>query len=163
GRPGGCKTGAGGQRPWPRPAGPRGRWRTRPGTTPCGGRWGSAWLPCRWWPAWRRSAWGKRRSGDGTSITRGPPAPVRKPSRAADAYENAFRDYGLDVAALPVEAAAERIRAQAVWKELVAALDNWARASQYTWGEADPRWQHLLAVARAADPDPWRNQLRDAW
>src|SRR5262249_1830704 len=45
--------------------------------------------------------------------------------------------------------------------ELVAALDQWASVrKEARKGDADG-WKRLLAVARAADPDPLRNQLRD--
>src|SRR5436190_396833 len=27
----------------------------------------------------------------------------------------------------------------------------------------DQDWKRLLAAARAADPDPWRNRVREAW
>jgi tetratricopeptide (TPR) repeat protein len=52
------------------------------------------------------------------------------------------------------EAVAARVRASAVRVEIVATLDDWA----VTAGEGQLTW--LLAVARAADPDPERNRLR---
>jgi tetratricopeptide (TPR) repeat protein/serine/threonine protein kinase len=78
-------------------------------------------------------------------------------------YARAFRDYGLDVDALEPGEAANRIRARPIGLQLAAALDDWSRMRRWLRGEADPGWRHLLAVAKAADPDPWRNRLRDSW
>jgi tetratricopeptide (TPR) repeat protein len=75
------------------------------------------------------------------------------------AYGQAFRDHGLDVEALDVDEAAARIRDTAIRDRLVAALDDWALARQK---EGAPGWQDLLTVARRADPDPWRDRLREA-
>jgi serine/threonine protein kinase len=80
-------------------------------------------------------------------------------------YERAFADYGIDVPALSVAEAAERIRARAIRLELAQALDAWSSA----WSRA-PRptrrpaseGKQLRDVARAVDPDPWRCRLRDA-
>ncbi len=72
------------------------------------------------------------------------------------AYLKAFRDYGIDVEALPADRAAELIRARPIRLELTAALDAWASQPALT-----PR-NKLLAIARAADPDEWRNRVRDA-
>jgi tetratricopeptide (TPR) repeat protein len=71
------------------------------------------------------------------------------------AYGEVFRDYGLDIAALAPDQAAERIRASAIREQLVAALDGW----QHVKALADER---LLAVAQRADADRWRRQLREA-
>jgi eukaryotic-like serine/threonine-protein kinase len=80
---------------------------------------------------------------------------------AVPAYAEAFRDYGLDVEALEPEAAGAEVRRRAIRRALVAALDEWAWIRSKA--ESDPAgWRRLLAVARAADPDPWRNRLRDA-
>jgi tetratricopeptide (TPR) repeat protein len=76
-----------------------------------------------------------------------------------DEYARAFREYGIDVAALPVEEVAERIRSRSIRLELARALDFWSRARR-AGGAAG--WQSLLDLAKAVDPDPWRNQLRDA-
>jgi serine/threonine-protein kinase len=79
--------------------------------------------------------------------------------RAVPAYAKAFADYGIDVAALAPQVAAARIAARNIRDELVAALDDWARLA----GKTSPvNRQRLLAIARAADQDPWRNRLRDA-
>jgi tetratricopeptide (TPR) repeat protein/serine/threonine protein kinase len=80
-------------------------------------------------------------------------------------YAQAFRDYGIDLDTLRPDEAAEQLRSRSIRGALVAALDDWAATR---WGLAefgdrrDLRWQHLLAVARAADPDEGRNRIRDA-
>jgi tetratricopeptide (TPR) repeat protein/serine/threonine protein kinase len=77
-------------------------------------------------------------------------------------YAQAFRDFGIDVEALAIEQAAERIRTRSIRRELVAALDDWADLRRKdTPGHAS--WRHLSAVAAAADPDEQRNRLRTAW
>ena len=48
------------------------------------------------------------------------------------------------------------VSASPVRAALVAALDDWASCADRS-GSAD--W--VLAVARLADPDPWRDQVRD--
>jgi tetratricopeptide (TPR) repeat protein len=82
---------------------------------------------------------------------------------AEDAYGKAFREYGLDVDGLGPAEAANRIQARPICLQLAAALDDWSRMRRTLRGEADPTWKHLLAVAQAADPDPWRGYLRAAW
>jgi hypothetical protein len=74
-----------------------------------------------------------------------------------------FRDHGLDVLRLSTEEAAERIQARSVPRELVAALQEWARVRRSSRPKADTTWKVLLTIARAADPDDWRNRLRKAW
>jgi serine/threonine protein kinase/tetratricopeptide (TPR) repeat protein len=76
------------------------------------------------------------------------------------AYGEAFRDYGLDVAALAPDQAAERIRASAIREQLVAALDDWLHVKALADATTDER---LLAVLQRVDADSWRRQLRDAF
>src|SRR5262249_8071331 len=64
-----------------------------------------------------------------------------------------------DVERLAPAEAAERIRERTIAVELAAGLDDWALAHWELDGRIERR---LLAVARAADPDPWRNRVRDA-
>jgi tetratricopeptide (TPR) repeat protein len=75
------------------------------------------------------------------------------------AYGEAFRDYGLDVAALAPDQPAERIRASAIREQLVAALDDWLEVKAST---GRPGGERVLAVAQRADTDRWRRQLREA-
>jgi serine/threonine protein kinase/Flp pilus assembly protein TadD len=77
-------------------------------------------------------------------------------------YLRAFRDYGIDVEVLPPADAGSRIRARpdAVARELVAALDEWAleRRRRNLSGTG---WRRLLAIAQAADTTPLHHQTRD--
>ena len=80
----------------------------------------------------------------------------------AAAYARAFQGYGIDTAVLPVEEAAERIRGRSIRLELARALDFWSSMRRRSGDTGPPDWKRLLAVAKLADPDPWRNGLRDA-
>jgi serine/threonine protein kinase len=84
-------------------------------------------------------------------------------ARKDELYGQFFRESGLDVDALSVAEAGERIRGRTAPVELAAALDEWyfVRRLQRVPGES-ARWKHLLQVARAADPDVWRTRLREA-
>jgi serine/threonine-protein kinase len=74
---------------------------------------------------------------------------------AEEHYAEAFRKAGLGAEGDDAAAVAARIRSSAVSEQLVAALDTWATVTKYptrrTW---------LMDVARRADPDPWRDRLR---
>jgi serine/threonine protein kinase/tetratricopeptide (TPR) repeat protein len=74
----------------------------------------------------------------------------------------AFRDYGIDVESLPPAEVGERIRSRRTHRELIVALDHWVKV-RTSMAEINrkPR-EPLLAAARAADPDEWRNHLRIA-
>jgi serine/threonine-protein kinase len=75
---------------------------------------------------------------------------------AARDYAVAFRQAQLGQVGDAVAAVAARLRASAVQAQLVAALDDWADC---TFSKSRRAW--LLAVARRADPDRWRDRLRD--
>jgi Flp pilus assembly protein TadD/serine/threonine protein kinase len=75
------------------------------------------------------------------------------------AYADTFAWYGLDVGSLELSEAAGRIRSRCVRRQLVAGLDDWAAVQRRLGLQG---WRPLLAVSRAADPDRWRNRLRDA-
>ena len=78
-------------------------------------------------------------------------------------YARAFREYGVNVEALAVEAASERLRARsALAIPLATALDDWAQKcwSSRRDGDASKR---LVAVARGIDPDLLRDQMRAMW
>src|SRR5262249_19714601 len=79
-------------------------------------------------------------------------APTRK------AFAEAFAWYGLDVTSHDPREAATLVQSHPIRAQLVAALDEWAHVDRRLKGED---WKHLVAVCRAADPDPWRNRLRD--
>jgi Flp pilus assembly protein TadD len=78
------------------------------------------------------------------------------------AYAAAFRDYGIDVETLDAGEAAGLIRRRTICVELAAALDDWAQKRRRLGRTGSKGWEGLLAVARAADPDPWRTKIRDA-
>ena len=77
---------------------------------------------------------------------------------AADSYAAAFRAYGIDVLTLePPEEAARLIgQRERIRVRLAAALDDWLVLEVHK-----PVARRLLAVARAADPHPFRNRLRE--
>jgi tetratricopeptide (TPR) repeat protein len=79
-----------------------------------------------------------------------------------DAYRKAFADCGIDVAALPVAEAAERIWARRIRQELVRGLDYWSVTRKSANNQASPDWKQLLEIAKAADQDAKRNRLREA-
>jgi tetratricopeptide (TPR) repeat protein len=82
---------------------------------------------------------------------------------AARAYARAFREYGVDIEALPGEEAVARLRRKpALAAPLAAALDDWVQARRLL-GEGEPRWRPLIAVARGLDPDALRDRLRATW
>ncbi len=79
------------------------------------------------------------------------------------AYGFAFREAGIDIAALSPEEAGARIKARpaSVTAAMAAALDDWARAR---WSERNDQSGslRLVEIARIGDPDSWRNRLRAA-
>src|SRR5262249_54483280 len=92
---------------------------------------------------------------------------------AADqAFRQAFRLYGLEVESLEPDEAARRIGESVIKQQLIAALDDWLLAkhafSMRGMRDRDGRKelpaaaQRLLTVARRADPDPFRDRLREA-
>jgi len=86
---------------------------------------------------------------------------VTGPGHDAD-FCRAFQDYGIDIAALPVAEAANRIGAQRIRLELVRALDFWSSRRLPVGDQLSRDWMHLIDMAQVVDPDPWRNQLREA-
>ncbi len=84
---------------------------------------------------------------------------VDNPERIDAGYNAAFRNAGLDLDALPAEKAGAWIDARSKRVELAVYLDNWAFIRRSARAlKAD--WRHLVAAARAADPEPWRDALR---
>jgi serine/threonine protein kinase/Flp pilus assembly protein TadD len=84
----------------------------------------------------------------------------------AQAYRRAFDEHGIALDKLGPETAALRIRESVLRAHLLAALDAWTLAlpAQAT-GSAGKRVigrADLLAIARLADDDPWRRELREA-
>lgn len=77
-------------------------------------------------------------------------------------YASAFHDYGIDVEALDLREAAERIGARAIRLELTAALDAWAKVRRRVPKNGRKHWQDLLNLANVIDTDPNRSLLRKA-
>jgi len=74
------------------------------------------------------------------------------------AYVEAFQWYGLDLDNLNPLEAGERMHLCSIRMQMAAALDDWAGVRK---GNNVSGWKHLVVIARVADPDPWRNRLRD--
>jgi serine/threonine-protein kinase len=77
--------------------------------------------------------------------------------------EEAFREFGIDVVSLEPEEAGARIRGRAIREELVAALEAWACPPAGWPEQGRAQRERLIQVANAADPDPWRRDLRAAF
>ena len=77
-------------------------------------------------------------------------------------YARAFRECGIDLAVLPAADVVQRIGARRIRLELARALDSWSGVRKRTNNPGPPDWKQLLEVARKADPDLWRCDLRDA-
>jgi serine/threonine-protein kinase len=77
--------------------------------------------------------------------------------RIAAAYAEAFRRRGMDAAALPAQAVADRIRERPVRDLLVVAIEEWAGTTR----EIQLALK-LMEVTRLADPSPWRNRFHEA-
>ncbi|MFG0260282.1 MAG: protein kinase, partial [Phycisphaerales bacterium JB041] len=75
--------------------------------------------------------------------------------QSSRAYEFAFREAGFGGVGDDPAGVAARLAASPARTALVAAFDDWAACAA-----AEPRgW--VLNVARRADPDPWRDRVRD--
>jgi serine/threonine-protein kinase len=85
---------------------------------------------------------------------------VAKSTIEAD-YRAAFASYGLDVDVLTTEEAARLLsgRPETELMEVAAALDDWA-LERRRLQRPEAEWRRLVALARALDPDVWRDALR---
>jgi serine/threonine-protein kinase len=76
-------------------------------------------------------------------------------------YARAFQEYGIDMDRLGPEEVAALVQRSAIREHIVAGLDDWAHTlSCLPKEEAHTKAEELLAVARQADPDWWRNRWR---
>ncbi len=130
-----------GRRPSVRPGGRKGLSPASGPIQPCGRRWMSCARIWKWSAAWRRLAYAERLQRVGASTR----------NRRTTVAE-AFAWYGLDVDNCDPQEVAERIRSRSIRMQMVAALDEWAFGRKEI---KDERWRQLVAVARAADSDPW--------
>jgi serine/threonine protein kinase/predicted Zn-dependent protease len=78
--------------------------------------------------------------------------------KAVAEYERLFSRQGLDVHQPGTDWFASAIRSSQSRFALIAALDNWAMLVGVI---KDPQLARLLELARAADPNPWRDRFRD--
>ncbi len=82
------------------------------------------------------------------------------------AYAGIFADVGIAFGAdgaLDVAAAAATLRESSVRDALIDALDEWVHHRRRLEGEGGEEWRALLALADAADDDPWRREMRDGY
>jgi eukaryotic-like serine/threonine-protein kinase len=75
-------------------------------------------------------------------------------------YQGAFRELGIDPEKLGPEEAGRRIAERSAAIELASFVDDWAHVRRLARGMGDPSSLLLLATAKVADPDPWRNEVR---
>ncbi len=92
-------------------------------------------------------------------VARIAPAESDGPGGLDAAFVAAFRKAGLDVGATDPVEAGRWLAARPAVLELVGAVDDWA-TWRITYGGRGTDWRRLIAVARAADPDPWRDAIR---
>jgi serine/threonine-protein kinase len=90
---------------------------------------------------------------------RGALAEYADPRRTDHDYADAFRKAGLDLDSVDPDQAGAWIAARSAPLELALFLDDWATVRQRA-GSGEPAWRRLVAAARAADKDPWRDALR---
>ncbi|WP_165227619.1 protein kinase domain-containing protein [Aquisphaera insulae] len=81
--------------------------------------------------------------------------------RAESEYLAAFRDFGIDIDGEDPAAAGARLAKSPLAIELANALDQWTFLRRHLRGRGPEGAARLVAIAKAVDPDPWRNQLRD--
>jgi tetratricopeptide (TPR) repeat protein/serine/threonine protein kinase len=77
-------------------------------------------------------------------------------------YVVAFREFGIDVDALAPAEAGARVASSRIADELISAIDQWIFRRKSIISPDLPAVKRLIAVADAADSDPWRRRLRDA-
>ena len=81
--------------------------------------------------------------------------------QAEEDYADVFQGAGIDVDTLSVAEAAKRINARdGIAAALLPAMDDWVAIRSKVKGESATR--RLTDVLRIADPDPWRQRIRDA-
>ncbi|QEH36260.1 Serine/threonine-protein kinase PknB [Aquisphaera giovannonii] len=81
--------------------------------------------------------------------------------RTDSEYLAAFRDYGVEIDGPDPAEAGALLAASPVATELANALDQWTFLRRRQGGPRSAAAGRLVAIAKVADPDPWRNRLRD--
>ncbi len=76
-------------------------------------------------------------------------------------YSAAFVCYGVDIHLLDPAKAGSRLAASPVAVELANALDQWTFMLRNPFKHDLAAASRLAEIAKSADPDPWRNRLRD--
>jgi serine/threonine-protein kinase len=84
---------------------------------------------------------------------------AKRVARMETAFAEAFSNYGWDLSSLATDEAAQRVHASAIQSQLLAGLEQWAVFREERNGSGGDK---LLAIIAAVDPDPWRNELRQA-
>jgi serine/threonine-protein kinase len=88
---------------------------------------------------------------------------VRNDEAQTDAeYASAFRAYGVDLDKLDPEEAGRMLAGGSAATDLASALDRWAFLRRGRTLHDPQGANRLIATAKIADPDPWRNRLRDS-
>jgi serine/threonine-protein kinase len=82
-----------------------------------------------------------------------------KQREAMARYEHLFAQHGLDSHQLGTDWFESANRSSPIRYALIAALDHWALIAAIS--HDPPQVARLLELLRAADPDPWRDRLRD--
>jgi tetratricopeptide (TPR) repeat protein len=92
--------------------------------------------------------------------TRGNQAERWDPGRTEREYAAAFRRAGFDLDSSTPAEAGTWVADRPHPVELAGYLDDWAVVRRMAW-MPEASWRGLVEAARVADPDPWRNRLRD--
>jgi serine/threonine protein kinase/tetratricopeptide (TPR) repeat protein len=82
---------------------------------------------------------------------------------ANQGYMKAFEEYGVPLDTMELPETAVRCRDSMIAVHLAAALDDWAQNLGWPEDEsASAMRRRLWELGKSADPDPWRNSVRDA-
>jgi serine/threonine-protein kinase len=84
------------------------------------------------------------------------------PTRTDAEYGAAFQRFGMRLDELDPKEAASTIARRLQPGELISYLDDWIVVRRFAQtGKTEERWRRLIAIAQAADPDPWRATMRE--
>ncbi len=82
--------------------------------------------------------------------------------QAVAEFAAAFREFGIDVEALPDDEVVRLVGESPIGTDLASALEMWAMRMGGVRGGMPDLARRLLNLAKKTDPDPWRCRLRDA-